>query len=313
MTPPIFGASGSPGAGPTLAGGWSFTVAYFEAVWKAVVVALVVAAGLESLVPRRWLVRVLTRRTRLGQGAVGGLASMPSMMCSCCTAPVAVGLRRRGVPVGAAMAYWIGNPLLNPAVLVFLALTLPWPYVTVRAVAGVVLVVVATAVVSAWLDRARGADGAADQVLAGGAGDADDDPVRWRDVPVRFGRALARLLLVLVPEYVVAVLAIGLLSGWLSDFTALGSGAGPLALLLVAVVGCALVIPTGGEVPVMIALAGAGAGLATSGVLLVALPALSVPSALMVARALSWRATAALTVAVVVTSVLAGGLLTALS
>ena len=49
------------------------------------------------------------------------------------------------------------------------------------------------------------------------------------------------------------------------------------------------------------------------GALLIALPAVSLPSAVMVGRALGWRATAATAGATVVAGLLAGGLLTALS
>ena len=110
----IFAAAGD---SPSLAGAWAFTVAYVEAVWRAVVVALLVAAAIDALVPRAWLVRLMNRPSPVQQALVGGAASLPSMMCSCCTAPVAVGLRRSGVSTGAALAYWVGNPLLNPAVL----------------------------------------------------------------------------------------------------------------------------------------------------------------------------------------------------
>jgi hypothetical protein len=31
-------------------------------------------------------------------------------MCTCCTAPLTVTLRRRGVPPASALAYWLGKP-----------------------------------------------------------------------------------------------------------------------------------------------------------------------------------------------------------
>jgi hypothetical protein len=36
------------------------------------------------------------------------------------------------------VAYWLGNPLLNPAELVFLALVAPWPWTVTRLVVAVV-------------------------------------------------------------------------------------------------------------------------------------------------------------------------------
>jgi uncharacterized protein len=67
-------------------------------------------------------------------------------------------------------------------------------------------------------------------------------------------------------------------------------------------------IPTGGEIPVLLALTSLGAGTGMVGALLVTLPALSLPSMVMVGRALSPRVTAAMAGAVVV-----GGLVAALT
>jgi uncharacterized membrane protein YraQ (UPF0718 family) len=292
------------GSSPTLQGAWEFSVTYFDAVWRALVVALLVAAALDALVPRRWLLGVLSRDSRLGQALVGGAVSTPSMMCTCCTAPVAVGLRRRGAPLAASIAYWTGNPLLNPAVLVFLALVLPWQYAAVRLVVGAAVVVAGSALVARLVGQR---DGAAVVPVA-----EPDDPVRVRDLPGRFLRSLARLALVLVPEYAVVVVALGLVTAATSGLDG-WAALGPVGLLVAALVAVVLVVPTGGEIPVVLAALAAGAGPALGGVLLVALPALSLPSAVMVGRALGWRATAATAGVVVVAALTAGALVGGLS
>ncbi|GGL23199.1 permease [Phycicoccus endophyticus] len=294
----IFGASGAPGSPPSLAGAVEFTRAYAAAVWKAAVVAVVLAAALEALVPRSWLLRPLSRPGALRQGVTGGLLAMPSMMCTCCTAPVTIGLRRRGAPVAASVAYWLGNPVLNPAVLVFLALCLPGELLALRVLVGVPLVLGA-AVLASRLAAGRPAD-------PSGLVPVTDEPTGGRQIAARFGRSLARYLVVVVPEYLVVVLLTGAVSAWLSDWTGLGSLAGPLAILVVSVVGALLVIPTGGEIPVVAGLAGAGLATGSAAALLITLPALSLPSVVMVARSLTWRVTLAVTGLVVLAGVAAG-------
>lgn len=299
----IFGAAGTPGSTPSVAGAWAFTQAYAAAVWKAALVGLLVAAALDSVVPQRWIIGLLSRRTSLGQGVLGGVLSMPSMMCSCCTSPVAVGLRRRGAPLAATVSYWLGNPLLNPAVLVFLVLTLPWQFAATRLLVGFALVVGSAVLVDRLLsERSAPASG---QPLAA---PPLEEPVSVAQLPGRFVRSFARLAVVLVPEYLALVLLIGAFSGLLSDFAGLDTAAGPLALLLVGLVGAALVIPTGGEIPVVTALVAAGASMGAAGALLITLPALSVPSIVMVWRAFGARALAVVT-ATVVTGGLAAGLM----
>ncbi|MBT9257465.1 permease [Phycicoccus sp. MAQZ13P-2] len=296
----VLTTSGAPGSGPTVTGALDFTQAYALAVWKAALVAVLLAAALEALIPRAWLLRPLQRRTGAAQGLWGGLVGLPSMMCTCCTAPVVVGLRRRGAPVGASVAYWLANPVLNPAVLVFLALTLPTRFVVVRALVGMALVVGAAVVAARIADR-RGPTALPAPTVA-----ADPDPVDAGEMARRFARALARYLLVIVPEYLLVVVLTGAVTGLLSDWTVLGDRPGLVALV---VVGALLVIPTGGEIPVVAGLLAAGAGLSTAGVLLLTLPALSLPSLVMVARSLSLRVTAAVAGLVVVAGVCAGAVL----
>jgi uncharacterized membrane protein YraQ (UPF0718 family) len=134
-----------------------------------------------------------------------------------------------------------------------------------------------------------------------------------RRLPGRFLRSLGRLSATLVPEYAVVVLLIGGLSGWLSQFATLHERLGPFAVLAVVLAGTLLVIPTGGEIPVVLALASFGAGPAMVGALLVTLPALSLPSMMMVGRALSPRVTAAMAGTVVVGGMAAASTLSAIS
>lgn len=283
---------------------WDFTLTYGAAVWKALLVALVVAAVVDVLVPRRRLVRALGRRTPVGGATAGGLASLPGMMCTCCTAPLAVTMRRAGVPLPAALAFWLGNPVLNPAVLVFLALLAPPSWVAVRLGVGILLVVGFSALVGVLVSRRGAREG--DVSVAREAVEAADQPFRWGEVPRRLLSRFGRLAVVLVPEYLVVVFLVGLVGPPLGDL--LGHG-GALAVLLAALIGTVLVLPTAGEIPILLGLAAAGASAGVLGALLVALPAVSLPSAVMVGRALGWRTTAATAGATVVCALVAGGVL----
>jgi len=84
-------------------------------------------------------------------------------------------------------------------------------------------------------------------------------------------------------------------------------------LLLVGVVGALLVIPTGGEIPVVAGLSAAGASLGVAGVLLITLPALSIPSLVMVARSFGTRTTMSVIAWVIAGGLLSAALLTALT
>lgn len=297
------------GAGGTaVARAWEFTASYTGAVWKALLVALLVAAAVETLVPRRWLLRALSRRTALRSSVAGGLLSLPGMMCTCCAAPLAATMRAGRVPASAALAFWWGNPALNPAVLVFLLLVAPGEWAAVRLVGGVLLVFGVAAVLGSLAARHDVPD-VAEPV------DLLEDRRPARELPARYVRRLLRRGVVLVPEYLVVVFAVGLLLPWLAPALGEGGLPGPvlLAMLVAAVVGAVVVLPTGGEIPVLLALAAAGASPAVLGVLLLVLPTISLPSLVMVAGAFGRRTTAAAAGAVLAVALACGGALALLS
>ncbi len=63
----------------SLRAAWEYALAYGKAIWQAMVVGLLMAAGVQALVPRRWLIRMLGRMN-FGSVAIAGAASAASMM-----------------------------------------------------------------------------------------------------------------------------------------------------------------------------------------------------------------------------------------
>lgn len=310
-------------SGKSISGGaWHFTVAYGEAVWIALAAALLIGAGVETLLPRAVLTRTLANTSgsgnlnhRLRTSLATGAASLPCMMCTCCSAPVVRSMRRAGVGRQAALSFWLGNPLLNPAVIVILALVLPWQYAVGRILIGAAVVLLAAPLISrlapqhqheAAVPTAKAAEPAEPAKPARPAKAAEPaEPAG----PAGYLSALARLAIVLVPEYFVVVLLVGSFNGALMPAA---RDAGIFAALAVAVVGTVLVVPTAGEVPVVLGLAAAGFSPLAAGAAMIALPALSLPSMVMVGRSLSWRVVAVTGGSVAVAALAAGGLVTAL-
>lgn len=289
-----------PGDAPSWHAATTFFHAYVTSIWPALLTALLVSACVQAFVPRTWLPRLLNRRSPVTAALAGGAASMPSMMCACCAAPVAVTLRRSGVDRSAAVAYWLGNPLLNPAVLVFLLFVAPWQWSAVRLVIGLATVLGAAALVGVATRRMPAPEPTTDTVTDGAA-----------DAPAgrRFATALARLCLVLLPEYLVIVLLIGAGRGWLLSLVE-PSHHGLLVVVIAAVLGTLLVIPTAGEIPILTGLALLGVSSGVLGALLITLPAVSLPGAAMVARSLGGKALAVTTVTVVVAGLAGAAALT---
>ncbi len=291
----VTGTAAAPPA-PSLAAAFDYAVTYFRSIWQAMVLGMLLAATIDVALPRGALGRVLGS-SGFRSSALGGLLSLPGMMCTCCTAPVAIGLRRSGASLGSSVAFFLGNPTLNPAVLVFLVLTLGWQWAALRLVFGTALVlglaVLATRIGGGHSGPSRGVA----------------EPV---DVPVempwakRWLRSLSRLVVQLVPEYVVVVGMLGFARAFLFPVAGPDVGNDLLVMAGLAVAGTLFVIPTAGEIPIIQTMLGYGIGSGPAGVLLLTLGPLSLPSLLMVARVFPRAVVLTLAVGTVAVGLLAG-------
>jgi hypothetical protein len=191
---------------------------------------------------------------------------------------VALRKARSGLP--AAVGFWLGNPALNPVVLVLLLAVLPWQWAALRLVGGVA--VVATGIALARREERLGAAGVLTDALPSTA-----EPGAGPLVPA-FLRTLGGLSIRLLPEFLVVVFVLGTFRSVLFPFGGTSGGTVLLVLALV-VAGLLLPIPTAGEVAIVAGILAAGLPAPAAAALLVTLPVLSLPSLLMVRSAFPRR------------------------
>ncbi len=85
-----------------------YALAYGKAIWQAMVLGLLLGSAIQEFAPRAWIARQLGR-SDVRSVTLGGLLAMPAMMCTCCAAPVVIGLRRANASAAAAVAFWLGQ------------------------------------------------------------------------------------------------------------------------------------------------------------------------------------------------------------
>jgi uncharacterized membrane protein YraQ (UPF0718 family) len=284
---------------PSLDAALTYAWAYGKAIWKAMALGLLLGSGVQALLPASWVARALGGR-RFGTALAGGLLALPGMMCTCCAAPVVVGLRQRQASAGGAIAFWLGNSVLNPATLVFMGFVLGWRWTALRLMLGVPMVFGLGYLANRLTTTREAAESEA--LLAQLVEEPQEAPFR------RWLRILGRMTLRLVPEYIVLVLLLGAARAWL--FPTIGPDIDNHVLWIVAlaVVGMLFVIPTAGEVPIIQAMLSLGMGVGPAGALLMTLPPISLPSLTMLARSFPPRILAVTAVAVVLFGVAGGAL-----
>lgn len=259
---------------------WDYAMVYFLAVWKAAVLGVLLGSLIQVLIPRDWLLRTLGQ-PRFRGTLFGTLFSLPGMMCSCCAAPVAAGMRRQQVSMGGALAFWMGNPLLNPATLVFMGFVLGWEFTLIRLAAGLVTVLLVASVVQKWVKETALQPAPAELVEPRGS---QGGFLR------RWGQALWTLFWSTIPVYILAVLVLGAARVWLFPHAEGAVDNTLLWVIAMAIVGCLFVIPTAAEIPIVQTMMLAGMGVAPALALLITLPAVSLPSLIMLRKAFPAKA-----------------------
>lgn len=258
---------------------WDYALVYFLAVWKAAVLGVALGSLIQVLIPRDWLLRTLGQK-RFSGTLFGTLFSLPGMMCTCCAAPVAAGMRRQRVSMGGALAFWMGNPLLNPATLVFMGFVLGWHFAAIRLVAGLVTVLGVALLVQALVKESPQQAEAVDITLTEPQG----------SFMARWGKALWQLFWSTIPVYILAVLVLGAARVWLFPHADGAIDNSLLWVIAMAIVGCLFVIPTAAEIPIVQTMMLAGMGMAPALALLITLPAVSLPSLIMLRKSFPLKA-----------------------
>lgn len=259
---------------------WDYAMVYFMAVWKAAVLGVILGSLVQVLIPRDWLMRTLGQ-PRFSGTLFGTLFSLPGMMCTCCAAPVAAGMRRQSVSMGGALAFWLGNPLLNPATLIFMGFVLGWHFALIRLVVGIMTVLGVATLVQLWVkDQPQEIDitGVAQAIQPQG-----NFLQRWM-------KALWNLFWSTIPVYIVAVLVLGAARVWLFPHADGAVDNTLFWVIAMAIAGCLFVIPTAAEIPVIQTMMLAGMGTAPALALLITLPAVSLPSLIMLHKAFPAKA-----------------------
>jgi uncharacterized membrane protein YraQ (UPF0718 family) len=215
---------------------------------------------------------------------------------------VVTGLRKSGASTSSAVAFFLGNPALNPAVLVFLVFTLGWGWAALRLVLALVLVL-GTAALAARVVPGRLVAPAGDSQVQAEAEPSTGQDRHWA---VAWLRSLVRLTVSLVPEYVILVLALGAFRVFLFPEAGPQLGNNPLVVIGLAIAGALFAIPTAGEIAIIQTMRGFGMGAGPAGALLLSLPAISLPSLVMVWRVFPKRVLGLMLAATIALSILAG-------
>jgi uncharacterized membrane protein YraQ (UPF0718 family) len=301
----LSGADGTLPA-PSLQAALDYAVAYGLAIWKALVLGLLLGSALQALLPPHWVKRLLGG-SNTASVVAAGLLAVPSMMCTCCSAPVIRGLRECQAASGSTVAYWIGNTMLNPATLIFMGFVLGWQWVGLRLALGIAMVLGL-----GWVLNRMNRNPDTMEAIPASASAPCEAPLDVATALSRWARAFFGMAWRLLPEYLILVLLLGAARAWLFPALDMSVGNSLPWILAAAVAGMLFVIPTAGEVPIVQTMLSLGLATGPAAALLMTLPPISLPSLAMVAKSFRWTELAAIVIGVVAFGIVGAGLAIAL-
>ena len=130
-----------------------------------------VGGVIEVFVPVAWVERVFQRRHLRGV-LVAGAMGLVVPVCECAVVPVIRRLLSKGVPFGAALAFLLGGPIVNPLVAASTAVaySFTWHPVALRLGCGYLIAVVVGLLLGRWFNRDNGLTAAIQQTASLGCG-----------------------------------------------------------------------------------------------------------------------------------------------
>lgn len=231
--------------------------------------------------------RILGRFKGLSANVVSALLGTVTPFCSCSSIPLFIGFTSAGLPIGATFSFLISSPMVDLGSLVLLMSIFGARIAIVYVAVGIVLAVIG----GALIERMR-MERYVEEYISNARAVDIDSPSLTRAERISFARERVVSTFKKVFPYIVAGVGIGaLVHNWIPAEwieRTLGAG-GPLAVIFATLAGVPMYADIFGTIPVAEALLAKGASLGSILAFMMAVTTLSLPSLIMLRKAVKPR------------------------
>ncbi len=246
-------------------------------------VLILLISYIQSYFPPERSKRILGRFHGVWANAIAALLGTVTPFCSCSSIPLFIGFTGAGLPLGVTFSFLISSPMVDLGSLLLLTSIFGWRIAVAYVVVGLVIAVIGGTLIEKLHMEAH----VEDFIKRAGAADLDAPSLTQRD---RLGYAKDQVLFTLkkVFPYILVGVGIGaVIHNWIPEAwieTILGSS-NPFGVLLATLVGVPMYADIFGTIPVAEALLAKGAQLGTILSFMMAVTTLSLPSMIMLRKA----------------------------
>ena len=242
---------------------------------------------IQSYFPPERTKRLLGRFRGLWANCAAALLGTVTPFCSCSSIPLFMGFTSAGLPLGVTFSFLISSPMVDLGSLVLLMSIFGWRVAAVYVVLGLVVAVVG----GTLIERLGMEDQVEDFIRSAAASDVPQEALRVRD-RLRFAWEQVVSTAKKVAPYVLIGVGIGaVIHNWIPQELVVRflGGGNPLGVVIAAAVGVPMYADIFGTIPIAEALLAKGALLGVVLAFMMGVTTLSLPSMVMLRRAIKPR------------------------
>lgn len=268
-------------------GGLQFFIYDTIKIFVLLSVLIFLISYIQTYFPPERTKKILGSLRGVGANAAGALLGTVTPFCSCSSIPIFMGFTRAGLPMGVTFSFLISSPMVDLGSLVLLMSIFGWQVAVTYVVLGLVIAVVAGTV----LDKFR-----MERYMEAFAETAGDDDLKAVKLTRRDRISVAKEEVFATVKKVLPYIFIGVGIGavihnvipkaWVEGI--LGSN-NPFSVIFAALAGVPMYADIFGTIPVAEGLLAKGAGLGTILSFMMAVTTLSLPSLIMLRKAVKFK------------------------
>ena len=246
-------------------------------------VLILIISYVQSYFPPERARRILGRFHGVGANCVAALLGTVTPFCSCSSIPLFIGFTGAGLPLGVTFSFLISSPMVDLGSLVLLMSIFGWRVAIVYVALGLVIAVVG----GTLIERLRLEQQVEEFIRSGRAMDVPQAELRFRD-RMRYAWAQVVSTAKKVAPYVLIGVGVGaVIHNWIPEefiVKILGTG-NPLGVIIAALAGVPMYADIFGAIPIAEALLAKGAQLGVVLSFMMGVTTLSLPSMIMLRKA----------------------------
>lgn len=269
--------------GTRLGGSVQFFLYDVIKIMVLLVLLIFIISYIQSYFPPERTKKILGRFHGIGANIIAALLGTVTPFCSCSSIPLFIGFTSAGLPLGVTFSFLISSPMVDLGSLILLMSIFGWKVAVVYVIVGLVIAVVG----GTLIEKLHLENQVEDYIRNGNAIDVPQEELHFKD-RVKYARQQVAATVKKVGPYVLIGVGIGaVIHNWIPEdiIVKLLGDDNPLGVVLATICGVPMYADIFGTIPIAEALLSKGALLGVVLSFIMAVTTLSLPSIIMLRKA----------------------------